>query len=245
MERKNLKTVARYLECRRQCVLVFSMASTTSAVMAEMRGVAWKLGHEHGECIGYLAWLDSGHVCRVLRVAEDDVQIGCPDAAPWYRSVARGRSRSRSRVPPARVPRGSPLGRAPRRRAAQGRARVRDGVDAQMLARMSREEMEALATSLRRDGEQGVPSSQRRDGGKRVRVDPDAYRAALAAYLNLDLQAVGQAGAAARSDARAKEMLDQIEEHVFPKSCRGRKRRTPRRPSSRCGSTMLEQGTLS
>ena len=60
-----------------------------------------------------------------------------------------------------------------------------------------------------------MPSSRQKEGGKRVRVDPDAYRAALAAYLNLDLQAVGQVGAAARSDARAKEMLDQIEEHVF------------------------------
>ena len=75
LERKNLETVERYLERRRQCVLVFSMASTRNVVVAEMRGVAWKLGHEAGECIGYLAWLDSGHVCRVLRVAEDDLSL--------------------------------------------------------------------------------------------------------------------------------------------------------------------------
>ena len=34
LERKNLETVERYLERRRQCVLVFSMAPTTNVVVA-------------------------------------------------------------------------------------------------------------------------------------------------------------------------------------------------------------------
>ena len=55
MERKNLSTVTKYLECRREYVLVFSMTSAPSAVGAQMRGVSWKLGDEAGECIGYLA----------------------------------------------------------------------------------------------------------------------------------------------------------------------------------------------
>ena len=48
-------------------------------------------------------------------------------------------------------------------------------------------------------------------------MDVEAYRAALAAHLNIDLQglqAVERVGAVARSDARAKAMLDRIDEHM-------------------------------
>ena len=197
-------------------MLVFSLAAAT-AHDARLRGVAWKLGDGEGDCLGAIVWLDGGHVCRVLGVNECHVQLGCPEAAPWHRVVARGRSRSRSPAPPSRVPRGSPLGRAPKRRAAQASAGVRDTVDAQVLAGMSFKDLETLASKLRKEGEQGVPSSRGREDGKRARMDVEAYRAALAAHLNIDLQglqAVGRVGAAARSDAHAKAMLDRIDEHL-------------------------------
>ncbi len=90
-------------------------------------------------------------------------------------------------------------------------------MDAQVLAGMSFKDLEILASKLRKEGEQGVPSSRGREGGKRARMDVEAYRAALAAHLNIDLQglqAVGRVGATARSDAHAKAMLDRIDEHL-------------------------------
>ena len=90
-------------------------------------------------------------------------------------------------------------------------------MDAQVLAGMSFKDLETLASKLRKEGEQGVPSSRGREDGKRARMDVEAYRAALAAHLNIDLQglqAAGRVGAAARSDAHAKAMLDRIDEHL-------------------------------
>ena len=84
--------------------------------------------------------------------------------------------------------------RSPKRRAARGAAAAargaggsaRAGVDAAVLARMTVKQLEELARRLRAEGDEGVPGSRPWDvqQQKRVRLDPDAYRAALAARKN-------------------------------------------------------------
>ena len=119
-------------------------------------------------------------------------------------------------------------GGAPKRRAEQGaagaqgaRGGARDGVDAAALARMTRDQLLALATRLREEGDEDVPSSRRWDAarGKRARLDPDAYRTVLAAHLGIDLSGVQHAGAEARSRDHSEEMLDALAGHVAEHDC--------------------------
>ena len=84
---------------------------------------------------------------------------------------------------------------------------------------MTFKQLEDLAAGLRAEGDGAVPSSRRWDGEKRVRLDVDGYRAALAAHLSIDLSSVQHAGSEARSRDHVEEMLGALERHVAEHRC--------------------------
>ncbi|MCP4501770.1 MAG: hypothetical protein GY822_17555, partial [Deltaproteobacteria bacterium] len=218
LEQWNFAVVCQYLRSCFVYVRVFSADSLEAFEAQEGKRLAWALGDDAGVCAGALLWLNSGHACAVEgAVASGEVAWGAAETAPWHRVVVRGRSQSRSRTPPAAARRGASPASGGQARAGQapeeegGRASARDGVDAGVLARMTFNDLEALAEDLRSEGETGVPTSRPRVGGRQKRLGVAAFRTALAAYLGIDMSAVEHAGAAARSRGHAEEMLAELE----------------------------------